>query len=183
VANELLDITGSGLYEGCCKHGESTTFTLQFLVGNDWQTIRQWTTREDEDEKSLDKLFSKKIKFGETLVISGIRLTSNPPGEAENPKKGPDFNFTHFIGVMGKHEFFEKNRWKYRDWRDFEGCDDYDDYVRKVTKFVFECKHCPNEPTGQTGATPLPAALPLMGSVLGGFGLALWRRRRKQKGA
>ena len=25
VANELLDITGSGLYEGCCKHGEKTT--------------------------------------------------------------------------------------------------------------------------------------------------------------
>jgi hypothetical protein len=29
--------------------------------------------------------------------------------------------------------------------------------------------------------TPLPAALPLMGSVLGGFGIAMWRRRRKQK--
>jgi hypothetical protein len=35
-------------------------------------------------------------------------------------------------------------------------------------------------PNAAPGETPLPAALPLMATILGGAGLAAWRRRRNQ---
>jgi len=175
LANQLIDIKGSGQYEACCSTGK-TTFTLDLKINDSWQTVRTWKTRGDNETKLLDKLVPDVITFSDKPVyVSGIRLTSDPNGSPWY-----DFNFTNLIGVMSKSEFFEKNRSKYRDWNDFEGCGDYDDYVRKVTKFIFDCKNCTSDPGGEPLPTPLPAALPLMGSVLGGFGFAMWRRRRKK---
>lgn len=176
LANELVDITGSGQYEACCSTGK-TTFTLDLFFGNQWNTILTWKTKGDEDTKLLGKLVPAVIKFSDTPVtVSGIRLTSGPNGSPWY-----DYNFTNFIAVMSRDQFFEKYKPRYSSRREFDECDDYEQYVIKATKFVFDCTNCPQNEGGLT--TPLPAALPLMGSVLGGFGIAMWRRRRKQKSA
>src|SRR5262245_30884564 len=175
LADQLSDIKGSGQYEACCWTGK-TSFTLELYFNGGWQTVHTWKTKGDEDTKLLDKLVPSVIAFSDKPVtVSGIKLTSSPDGSPWS-----DFNFTNLIGIMSRHEFFEKYRWKYRDWWHFNECDDYEQYVIKVTKFIFDCKHCSDDPHTNPLPTPLPAALPLMGSVLGGCGFALWRRRRKK---
>jgi hypothetical protein len=176
-ANELIDIVGPGLYEACCSTGK-TTFGLDLYYGGKWNTILSWNTKGDEDTKLLDKLVPAVIKFSPTPVtISGIRLTSSPNGSPWY-----DFNFTNLIGIMSRDDFYEKYKSNYISRKAFDDCDDYEKYVIKATKFVFDTSTGDNNGGPPPQPTPLPAALPLMGSVLGGFGLAMWRRRRKQNG-
>jgi hypothetical protein len=188
-ANELIDITGSGLYEGCCTNN-STTFSMYLLVSDPkdkywllnwhWQRITlPWGNPGDESPLSMDSLAPAIIKFSDTaLYVAGIKLTSS----RTDKKDGKDYNFTNFnyITYMSRDEYYDKHKSKYKSRKDYDECDDYEQYIRKLTSFVFDTS------TGGTTEnpplpTPLPAALPLMGSVLGGFGIAMWRRRRKQK--
>jgi len=185
-SNQLTDITGFGRYEACCKDGP-TNFKLQLRIGQDknkeWKTILEWAATGDELTHLLDDLVPKVIKFSDKPVyISGIRLSSDPNGKAEYGK-GDDPNFTHFdfVTYMSRDEYYEKNKYKYSSRKEYDDCDDYEHYVRKITSFIFD--KVSTDGQGEVPIpTPLPAALPLMGSVLGGFGFAMWRRRRK-KGA
>jgi len=69
---------------------------------------------------------------------------------------------------MSRDEYYEKYKSKHADRRAFDACRDYEDYIRKLTSFVFE----PPIKAGLRPSQPLlPAALPLMGSVLGGLDL------------
>ena len=82
---------------------------------------------------------------------------------------------------MSRDEYYEKYKSKYKSRKDYDECEDYEQYIRKLTNFVFDTSTGDNNGNPPPHPTPLPAALPLMGSVLGGFGIAMWRRRRKQK--
>jgi hypothetical protein len=192
-ANELTDITGYGQYEGCCT-SKSTAFSMYLLVstGKDnhghwswhWQLISlPWLSPLDEKPLSMDSLAPGAIKFSDKpLYVSGIYLKSDPNGKGEKSKDGKDYNFTNFnyVTYMSRDEYYEKHKSKYKSRKDYDECDDYEQYIRKLTSFVFDTST--GDTTGQNPLpTPLPAALPLMGSVLGGFGIAMWRRRRKRK--
>jgi hypothetical protein len=191
-ANELTDITGFGQYEDCCAN-KTTAFSMYLLVsqGKDshghwnwhWQLIDlPWGKPGDETPLSMDSLAPGAVKFSDKpIYISGIYLKSNPDGE--KTKNGKDYNFTNFNFVvhMSRDEYFEKYKSKYKNRKEYDDCDDYDKYIRKLTNFVFDTSTGDQNGDPPPHPTPLPAALPLMGSVLGGFGIAMWRRRRKQK--
>jgi len=191
-ANELTDITGFGQYEGCCAN-KTTAFSMYLLVstGKDnqghwnwhWQLIDvPWGKPGDESPLSMDSLAPGAIKFADKpLFVSGIYLKSGPNGYTEKSKDGKDYNFTNFNFVthLSRDEYFEKYKSKYKNRKDFDDCDDYEKYIRKLTNFVFDTSTGDNSGNPPPHPTPLPAALPLMGSVLGGFGIAMWRRRRK----
>jgi hypothetical protein len=130
----------------------------------------------------MDALISKPIQFNNTpLYVAGIYLSSKPDGKTEKFSDGKDYNFTNFnvITFMSRDEYFEKYKSKYPSRKAFDDCDDYDKYLRTLTSFIFDTVSTDHEGGGHV-PTPLPAALPLMGSVLGGFGFAMWRRRRKR---
>jgi len=181
-ANQLTDITGSGRYEACCKDG-ATSFKLELRIGQgknkQWETILSWTTTGDEVTHLLGDLVGPVIKFSDKPVyVSGIKLESSPNGKVEWGK-GPDPNFTNFnfITFLSRDEYYEKYKSKYPNRQAFDDCDDYEKYIRNLTSFVFDTSA--SSTTGNA-AVPLPAALPLMGSVLSGAGFAMWRRRRKK---
>jgi hypothetical protein len=126
----------------------------------------------------MDSLISTPIKFSNTaLYVAGIYLSSDPNGE--KTRQVNDYNFTNFsvITFLSRDEYYEKYKSKYPNRKAFDDCDDYERYIRNLTSFQFDVST--SSTTGNT-AVPLPAALPLMGSVLGGFGFAMWRRRRKR---
>jgi len=178
LANQLTDITGFGRYEACCTYG-TTSFTLELRLGEDkkWKTVFTWTSTGDETTHLLDDLVPSVIKFSEKpIYVSGIRLSSNPDGKGEK-----DYNFTNFnfVTYLSRDDYYEKNKSKYESRKDYDDCDDYEHYVRNITSFKFDITTSTDQ--GEVIPTPLPAALPLMGSVLGGFGFALWRRRRKSR--
>jgi len=177
-ANYLLDITGLGLYEGCCTN-QDTSFKLDLKIKDDWKTIYDWKTTGDDNSLPMDTLLPKPIKFSDDPVyVRGIRLTSKLNGEEG------DKNFTNFnvVPLLALNSYSSKCGEKKESEKDDDDCDDDEHSRPKGTSFVF-CSG-PDCLTGPTGGeplpTPLPAALPLMGSVLGGFGFAMWRRRRKK---
>jgi hypothetical protein len=177
-ADQLEDIFGTGLYEACCKTG-NTDFTLQIRVGEgrktSWETILKWSTTGDDTTHALGDLVPPVINFN-LAWISGIRLTSDPNGRPSS-----DYNFTsfNFVTYLSPEEYFNLNRSKYKSWEDFENCDDYQRYVEHVTSFVF-CTDCVSTQGGLDSATPLPAALPLFISGGGLFGFIGWRRKRRK---
>jgi hypothetical protein len=173
-ANQLTDITGFGQYEACCEKGW-TTFTLDLQFDTGWKTILTWKTKGDEKVHLLGDLVPDVIAFSDSL-ISGIRLTSDPNG-----KPSSDYNFANFnFGIyLSRDEYYEKYKSKYSSRKEFDNCDDYEQYVRKLTSFVFDLTDSTAE-SPPPAPTPLPATLPLMGTVLGGFVLARWRRRRRK---
>jgi hypothetical protein len=171
-ADQLVDIFGSGLYEGCCRN-KTTNFTLQIDLNGSWTTILTWSTTGDNTTHSLGDLVPPAINFTEGLV-SGIKVTSSPDGGYNDP------NFTNFkfFGYLSQQEYYDQHRSEYKNWWDFVQCGDYDRYLKNVTSFVFaDVVTPPNGPPPAT--TPLPGALTLLASGAGVFGFARWRRKKK----
>jgi hypothetical protein len=176
-ANELIDITGFGQYEACCTVPAVTSFNLDLRLNGHWTTVFSWTTTGDEIQHKLGDLVPPVIKFStDPIYVSGIKLTSSPDGKPSN-----DYNFTDFdfVTYLSRDQYYELHKSEYKSREDFDGCGDYERYVHNVTSFIF-CSSCFDGQGNVPISTPLPAALPLMGSVLGGFGFAMWRRRRKR---
>src|SRR5262249_46442270 len=110
---------------------------------------------------------------------------------ADKDAKGPNFTNFDFVPFLCK---CSKNRGKDDDCDDEEHEGHHKEHEGHHKEHEGHHKHhhkehggphcwgpdCPNEGPPPT-ATPLPAALPMMGSVPGGFGIAMWRRRGKQK--
>jgi hypothetical protein len=145
MATSFTGITGLGLYSGCCSNGTATDFTLSLKLGTDFVDVATWSVPGTFFNDNFPQLMSGlnlSYNFGSEMLVSGIKLSSNPPGTPNS-----DRNFTLF-------EFGPFN-----------------------TTF-FHFNNDPNEVSGP-GETPLPAALPLMATVLFGAGAAAWRRRRR----
>ena len=174
-ANQLTDIYGTGRYEACCSSG-STNFTLDLRLNDTWATVFQWSTTGDETTHLLGDLVPRPtdphvITFAKSLV-SGIRLASNPSGG----KNDPNFTNFKFTSYLSRDEYYDAHKSEYKDHDDYLKCDDYDNYVKNVTSFVFDDKTSPASGP-PLHPTPLPGALPLMATALGGFFIALYRRR------
>jgi len=172
-ATQPIDTAGFGLHDGCCSKVDTTvTPSLQLEDKN-----KGWSS---EPIKSLEK----------PVYVSGIKLTSKP-GDQKNGKElnFTKFNFVPFLNIGGSNH--DKSNGHYGHDGDDDDCDD-EEHEGHHKGHKHHHKHhgghpcygpnCPDQGPPVT-STPLPATLPLMGSVLGGFGLALWRRRRKQKAA
>jgi hypothetical protein len=168
-ATQLIDTAGFGLHEGCCSKVD-TTFTPYLKLED---KNKGWPS---ESIKSLDK----------PVDVSGIKLISKPTDKKDGKELiFTKLNFVPFLNIGGSN---------YDDSSGHDDDDDCDEEEHEGHHKGHKRHHhhkdhgghhcygpdCPDQGPPLT-PTPLPAALPLMGSVLGGFGIAMWRRRRKQK--
>jgi hypothetical protein len=174
-ATQPIDPAGFGLHEGCCSNVD-TTFTPYLKLDDKIDNKNKgWSS---EPIKSLDK----------PAYVSGIKLTSKPADKKDGKEPNfTKFNFVPFLNIGGS---------SYDNSSGHDDDDDCDEEERKIHHKGHKRHHhhkdhgdhhcygpdCPDQGPPLT-PTPLPAALPLMGSVLGGFGIVMWRRRRKQKAA
>jgi hypothetical protein len=170
-ANQLDDISGSGLYEACCHTG-ATSFTLQIDLNNHWIPLLQWSSTGDNVTHSLGDLVPPAISFTEGWV-TGIKLTSSPNGEYNDPNF-TDFNF---VTYLSQQDYYNLHKSEYNSWNDFIQCGDYDRYIQNTESFVFSDNVTGNGPP--PGTTPLPGALPLLASGASLIGALGWRRKRK----
>jgi hypothetical protein len=173
-ATQLIDTAGFGLHKGCCSKVDPT-FTPDLKFDD---KSKGWAS---EPVKSLDK----------PVYVSGIKLTSKPTDKKNGREPNfAKFNFVPFLNIGGFDP--DKNNGHYGH-DDDDDCDDeeHEGYPRDQKHHHHHKDHgghhcygpnCPDQGPPVT-PTPLPATLPLMGSVLSGFGFALWRRRRTQKAA
>ena len=169
------DIAGFGLHEDCCSKDYTTSTPYLKLEDQN----KGWPS---EPIKSLDK----------PVYISGIKLTSKPTGKKDGKEPNfTKFNFVPFLNIGGFNH--DKSNGHYGHDDDDDDCDEeeHEGHHKQHKRHHHHKDHgghhcygpnCPDQGPPLT-PTPLPAALPLMGSVLGGFGIAVWRRRRKQKDA
>lgn len=162
TANELIDITGTGQYEGCCS-GQTTGFSLYLRLNGVWKDVFDWSYKPDETPRLLANLVPPTITFAPSLV-SGIKLTSDPNGKPSNDFNYTNFNFTTYLS---RDDYYHTYQSRYSSYDEYLGCGDYENYVRHVTNFVFD----------NAAPTPLPGALVLMAPVLAG-GFFVSRRRR-----
>jgi hypothetical protein len=178
VADELTDIFGTGLYEGCCNN-KTTNYDMQIKLDGKWVSILDWSTApHDKTDHLLGDLVPPTIDFTKGLV-TGIRFSSKPKGSDEDPT----FSSFFFKTYLTRDEYFDQHRSEYKDRDDFDKCGDYERYITHVTTFVFDCDSCGGVTTTGGGpglATPLPAALPLLASGTGLFGFLSWRRKRRK---
>jgi hypothetical protein len=165
---QLVDTAGLGPHEDCCSKADAiSTPDLKFD-----DKSKGWAS---EPIKTLDK----------PVYVSGIKLTSKPTDKKDGRELNfTKFNFVPFLNVGGSN--YDNSNGHDED----EDCDEeeHEGHHKKHKRHHHHKDHgghhcygpnCPDQGPPLT-PTPLPAALPLMGSVLGGFGIAMWRRRRKQ---
>lgn len=163
-ASKFVGFSGTGTYEASSG---VTSFTMDLKVDGQWVNVLKWSlnTGSRREEHSLTELnfllALKPFDLGANKTISAIRFTSDPPGPPRVvDTTSPECQRIPCVTEADpnfKHMGITKG--------------DHTDVTTEL--FLFSSIDAPTP-------TPLPAALPMMATVLGGAGLVAWRRRRNR---